>query len=387
VTADRVGGCPLGTSSKGPDRGVILFPLAAAVIAAACAVMIGRDAARRPKPDKIAWLIAFALFALAAGAEVVGALAGWSPLLARIYYLAGAVLVVGYLALGELYLLAPGPTRRFGPGVMLLLTALSAAVVFDAPIDGARLPTEGWRAIERGPALVALAAGINGLGTVILAGGVVWSAWRFWRLGVQRHRMIGCALIAVGTLVVAAGGTLTRFGQPAYLYIAMALGVAIIFAGYLETRRSDVFRAAAPAPGMTAGVEANGARLGGRSLGSGFVVQPSTRTGGDVADQPADPAIAFIEATFLDLPADACARRCVEWSVAPPPEAAFDRETARAVWGLRLRLSDAGRRRFDALPAPAQAQLAELYDDVLLPPRRRRRAPKQSRPPARLTRR
>ncbi|HET7094917.1 MAG TPA: hypothetical protein VFI22_15605, partial [Thermomicrobiales bacterium] len=83
---------------------MIVFPLAAAIIAAACAVMIGRDAARRPKPDKIAWLIAFILFALAAGCEVVGALAGWTPLLARTYYLEGAVLVVGFLALGELYL-------------------------------------------------------------------------------------------------------------------------------------------------------------------------------------------------------------------------------------------------------------------------------------------
>jgi hypothetical protein len=43
-------------------------------------------------------------------------------------------------------------------------------------------------------------------------------------------------------------------------------------------------------------------------------------------------------------------------------------------------LSDEGRRRLDALPAAQQAQLAELYDDVLLPPRSQRRAPKRSRP-------
>src|SRR5581483_11190616 len=116
--------------------------------------MIGRDAARRPKPDKIAWLIAFALFAVAAACEVAGSLAGWTPLLARVYYLAGAVLVVGYLALGELYLLAPRATRRFGPGVMLLLTALAVTVVLDAPIDAARLSADGWRALQRGPALV-----------------------------------------------------------------------------------------------------------------------------------------------------------------------------------------------------------------------------------------
>ena len=124
----------------------------------------------------------------------------------------------------------------------LLVTALAATVVLDAPIDAARAGRRLAGDRTRRPALVALAAGINGFGTAILAGGVVWSAWRFWRLGIQRHRMIGCVLIAVGTLVVAAGGTLTRFGQPEYLYIAMALGVAVIFAGYLETRRLDIGR-------------------------------------------------------------------------------------------------------------------------------------------------
>ncbi len=357
---------------------MIVFPLAAAVIAAVCAVMIGRDAARRPKPDKIAWLIAFALFAVAAGCEVVGSAAGWTPLLARVYYLAGAVLVVGYLALGELYLLAPGATRRFGPGVMLLLTALAVTIVLDAPIDAARLSAEGWRALQRGPALVALAAGINGLGTAILAGGVVWSAARFWRLGIQRHRMIGCVLIAMGTLVVAAGGTLTRFGQPEYLYIAMALGVAIIFAGYLETRRLDVGRVSAPsaprfAPGVAERVGPTVVPAGPAANGAMFRAAPTA----PAAVQP-DPAVDFIETTFLALSPDACDRLCETWSV-PAADSSFDRSTARSVWGLRSRLSIDGRRRFDAMPPSVQAQLAELYDDVLLPPRSQRRAPKRSR--------
>ncbi|HET7094953.1 MAG TPA: hypothetical protein VFI22_15785, partial [Thermomicrobiales bacterium] len=288
----------------------------------------------------------------------------------------------GFLALGELYLLAPGPTRRFGPGVTLLLTALAAAVVFDAPIDETRLAADGWRAIERGPALVALAAGINGVGTLILAGGVVWSAWRFWRMGIQRHRMIGCALIAVGTLVVAAGGTLTRFGQPEYLYIAMAVGVAIIFAGYLETRRLDVGRSMGVPLGASIAARAgvNGGSAPPPAVAS---ERPATGPGaawGQMAPTEADPAIAFIEATFLTLPAAACAARCAAWSVPPTADAAFDRDTARAVWGLRRRLSDDGRRRFDALPGSTQAQLAELYDDVLLPPRPQRRAPKRPRP-------
>jgi hypothetical protein len=69
---------------------VIAFPAISALISFACALVIAADAVRRPRPDKVAWVIAFAIFAVAAGAEVVGSLAGWSVLLARVYYLTGA---------------------------------------------------------------------------------------------------------------------------------------------------------------------------------------------------------------------------------------------------------------------------------------------------------
>ncbi|MDQ3547954.1 MAG: hypothetical protein M3439_03960, partial [Chloroflexota bacterium] len=80
---------------------------------------------------------------------------------------------------------------------------------------------------------------INGLGTLVLVGGTLYSAWLFWRRGIQRHRMIGCLLIAAGTLSVASGGTLTRLGSHQYLYIAMSLGIALIFTGYVRTRKPD----------------------------------------------------------------------------------------------------------------------------------------------------
>ena len=80
----------------------------AAVIAAICAAFVGWDALRRPRPERVIWAAAFLLFTVAAACEVIGSAIGWSPTLARVYYLTGAVLVVGVLALGELYLLLPG---------------------------------------------------------------------------------------------------------------------------------------------------------------------------------------------------------------------------------------------------------------------------------------
>lgn len=351
---------------------MVAFPAAAALISLACALVVARDAWRRPKPDKVAWAVAFAVFALAAGAEVVGALAGWTPLLARLYYLAGATLVVGYLALGELYLLVPRRVSAVGPGAALLVTALGVTFVLDATVDRARLADDGWDALERGPALVALAAGVNGLGTLVLVGGALWSAWRFRRLGIQRHRMVGCVLVAAGTLVVAAGGTLTRFGQREYLYIAMAAGVAIIFAGYLEARRPDPARAApiaaddllAPANGSIG--EAIPAGRGANGRGASVPVPP-VHPDVPVADEAGDPAIDFIERCWLPLADAALAEAGRVWSVDRPQTDRFGRDEARRVWALRLRLSPNGQRAFDAHHPAAKLQLAELYHEVLAP--------------------
>ena len=351
---------------------MVVVAAAAALISLACALTVAGDAVRRPRPDKLAWAVAFAVFAVAAGAEVVGAVWGWSAPLARLYYLAGATLVVGYLAVGELYLLAPRRIAAVAPGATMLVTALAAAVVLDAPVDAARLEADGWRALERGPALIALAAGINTLGTVVLVGGALWSAWRFRRLGVQRHRTIGCILIAVGTLLVAAGGTLTRFGREEYLYLAMATGVAVIYAGYLEARRPD--------HGARPTTAADAAELDPAAVAlsqpppapgrRGTLVRlPTPRATGQAAREPAtaDPAIAFVEERLLPLDDAALAAACRAWSAERMAVDRVSREEARRAWALRLRLSPAGRAAFDAHGAPARLQLAELYHEVLAP--------------------
>lgn len=339
---------------------MVLLAALSALISLACTVAVARDARCRPRPDKLAWVVAFALFAVAAGAEVAGSTLGWTPALARLYYLAGAVLTVGYLALGELYLLAARRIARVAPGATLLVTAIAAATVLDAPVDRDRLDADGWEAIERGPALIALVSSINGLGTLIVVGGALYSAWRFHRLGIQRQRTIGCVLIAVGTMLVAAGGYLTRFGHEEWLYVGMAAGVAVIFAGYLETRRPEPARPETAAPVSGTGVPAPvplSVVRGGADRGVGARGAP-----GDV-----DPVIAFLEARFLPLDDAALAAACRVWSVERGTADRFQREEARRVWALRLRLSPGGQAALDGHGVPAQLQLAELYHEVLAP--------------------
>ncbi|HEY8447477.1 MAG TPA: hypothetical protein VIL01_10245 [Thermomicrobiales bacterium] len=336
---------------------MVALPAIATLISLACALVIARDAMRRPRPHTIAWTIAFAIFAIAAGAEVVGSVSEWTPTVARVYYLTGAVLVVGYLAVGELYLLAANRISRFAPGATLLVTAVAISLVWSAPIDTARLKDDAWEAIERGPALTALTVTLNSLGTVVVVGGALYSAWRFKQRGVFRHRMIGCVLIAVGTLTVAAGGTLTRFGAHEYLYIAMAIGVAIIFAGYLETRRPDAPPATQPATQPAPAKETRPEPVTARPAPS--------MNGRDGASAPAaDPAIAYLEQTLLPLDDDALSEACRVWSAPRPDVDGFSREEARRVWALRLKLSPEAQALFDAHSVPVRLQVTELYYDV-----------------------
>lgn len=331
---------------------MVVLPALASIVSLACAVLLGRDARRRATPDKIAWLIAFSLFSLAAAAEVFGSLIGWSPLLVRGYYLAGAMLVVGFLGLGQLYLLVPNRIARVGPGLALFVVAVAAALLLDSPVDSTRLASDGWHALERGPALVALTVALNVLGTATVVGGAIFSAWQFWRRGIFRHRMFGCLLIALGTLVVASGGTLTRLGQPDYLYIAMAIGASIIFAGYLEARRREAPTVRRPPIAATV-VE-----------GPPLATARNGHAGGGPHD---DPAVAYVVKLLSSNPPATIAERCAFWSIEPEPVTRFDRAQARRVWSLRLRLPVAAQESLDKLPASTQIQVADLYVEVLAP--------------------
>lgn len=328
---------------------MIAFPAFAALVAALCAASLVWDAVHRPRPERITWAIAFIIFALAAGSEVIGAIVGWNPFLARIYYLSGAVLVVGVLALGELYLLFPGRLPSFTTGLALLIAALSATVVWSAPIDQQRLPTEGWHAIERGPVLIALAVALNAGGTAILAGGALFSAWAMRGKPDLRRRAAGCLLIAVGTLIVASGGTLTRLGRPEYLYLAMSAGIVIIFSGVLLTRggaarRKTALYAPSDSPGS-----------------SRLVALPRKAERG-VA--PLDDGLVLVGQRLLELDAAEMAAFCRQWSAAPRESSDLDRADAQRLWHMRVLLSPEQQAALDKLPLTTQAQLAELFQEV-----------------------
>jgi hypothetical protein len=224
-----------------------ILPGAAAALCLALAWSMLRRFAARHRLHELIWGCTFLAFGLAAGTELYAGLFGWTPPLVRLYYLAGASLSVGFLALGTLVLLVPRRIALVALAVVLVQSAFMVFLVLRSPVDPEAVRVAGWSALGRDANLRALALTINVLGTLVVLIGTFGSAYAQWVNG-GGGRALGVLLIGVGTLVVAAGGSLTRYGHH-LLYGPMVLGLLLIFAGYQ--------RATAPG-GKPAGASATG---------------------------------------------------------------------------------------------------------------------------------
>ena len=221
-----------------------ILPMSATILAGAFAiVLLNRYFGTRRRPHELMWGIAFILFAIGAACQVLADVTGtWTPLVARVYYLTGAILNVGFLGLGTVYLIFSRRVANVSLAIMLALSAISFYVLFTVPVEPSLLAQEaGWKAVTGvSTAPRWLAAVTNTLGTVLVVGGALWSGIVFWRKRTQKHRMVGVFLLAGGTFIIALGGTitgLTGLRNHDYLYLTMVVGLIFMFVGYLQTVR------------------------------------------------------------------------------------------------------------------------------------------------------
>ena len=198
----------------------------------------------RRRPHELAWTVSLAMFAAASAALWVAEAGGWSSPSFRAFYLFGAILNVPWLALGTVFLLAG---RRIGDGVrwgLVLASGFAAGVLVTAPLR-APVPTdelpEGQELFEPLPRI--LAAVGSGVAALVVIAGALWSAWRLARgraIGSRtqtvpaRRLAAGNVVIALGTLVLSASGTLAgRLGKDTAFAVTLVAGVVILFCGFL----------------------------------------------------------------------------------------------------------------------------------------------------------
>ena len=216
------------------------------------------------------WAIALGMFSLASVALAYGLGIGWNGFAFGVYYLFGAVLNVPFLGLGQIYLVWPDRIA-YAASVAVTAFALAATVtvlttpmtitpsgkahipsgreVYATHIPEERLPsickeraTANTPECRRDADPLAIWPRIfavfgNVIGTLLVVAGTVTSAAKLLR---KRNRTraatrtaLGNLAIAAGVIVVASGGTGARFGTTALLPFTLALGVSMMYTGFV----------------------------------------------------------------------------------------------------------------------------------------------------------
>jgi hypothetical protein len=220
-----------------------VFPLTAAVVALAFAAALGRRFARSRRIYLAMWCGALLMYAIASLAVAAGAASGWSRTLFEVYWILGAVLNVPLLAAGEVHLLGRGQVLDLIVWVALAFVfAYTIAVTRGAPVDPAalaeRLPS-GKEVFGDGSAAHRLPQLISIPSYLILVAGATWSGWRMRGRPDLRDRSTGTLLVAAGaTITAAAGSAFAAVGNLPGFSLALLVGVAVMFAGFLRATRS-----------------------------------------------------------------------------------------------------------------------------------------------------
>ena len=217
-----------------------LLPFISSVVSFVFSLLVFKRYLARRGIHLLVWGIGLVFYGIGGFCEAYYGACGWNPLIFRLWYLFGAILVAAWLGQGTVYLLA---NRKWAHGLMVLLilgSLYGLIRVFSALLDPGLMITSVHTGSELSghaivtPGVRTLTPFFNLYGTVTLVGGAAWSAWIFWRKRILLHRTIGNILIAVGAMLPAFGGTFSRFGLAGALYLGELLGAVLMFVGFIR---------------------------------------------------------------------------------------------------------------------------------------------------------
>ncbi len=215
------------------------LPLVSSLITFVFAGFVFRRWLRRRRAHLLVWGIGLTMYAIGGLMEALYGFFGWNPLVFRLWYLFGAVLVAAWLGQGTVYLLvrrrvAGVPIAHVLMAILIVGSLYAGHRVFTAELDPTRMiagELSGHAIVT--PGVRVLTPFFNIYGVVMLVGGAIYSAWIFWRKRILLNRTIGNILIAAGALAPAFGGAFQRFGIPLALYVGEFVGAVLMFMGFL----------------------------------------------------------------------------------------------------------------------------------------------------------
>jgi glutaredoxin len=271
----------------------VLVSAAASLVSLVFAIALGQRYLARGRVNRalVYWTVSLTMFFLATAAMFFGELVGWGPGIYRIFFLFGATLVVPWLAMGTVQISSPdrvtlrvlgvtslvvgalftlqmvradepevwvvgavlgllwglllvstdGQRATAGSQVIIavyttaaVVASLGAPMIASVPVD--ELPSASE---QFGSFVVGFSRGGSGLGALLVVVGAVTAAVRLRGRGAP-HSIVGNLLIGVGVTIAGLGAV---FGDTEGHAIAFAVGVAVMYAGFVRTTRG-----AAPVP-------------------------------------------------------------------------------------------------------------------------------------------
>jgi hypothetical protein len=215
------------------------WPLITGIIGALFTLLLVKQYLERRKLHQIAWSIGFLIYTIAAFMEAYSEFTNsWDHTIYRIYIVFAASLV-GFLGLGVVYLIS----RKKIYGHLFLIFVCTVMAIFLYGTFTTDLVSEnlvagitvGGTALGESrsfPRVCSLFLNIPG--TIFLLGGAIYSIFHFADKKQYRYRVWANVLIAVGTLIIAAAGSMARAGHSVGLYPAEMLGAAFLLWGFLK---------------------------------------------------------------------------------------------------------------------------------------------------------
>jgi hypothetical protein len=208
-----------------------VLPLVTAVVSGSFAVAVAMRYLRKRGSAQLAWAIGLLLFTVAAFMGFLARTGGATEVEYRLFYLFGAITNVAWLALGTVFIVAPR-YGRVALASVLALSAIAVYAVFAYPVDIA-VAVDTGKGYPDGSLPRILAAIGSGVGSLVLIGGALWSAWVFFRRRNQGRRALANTIIAVGVFIAAAGGTAAFTGASGIVELTNLVGVSVMFIGFL----------------------------------------------------------------------------------------------------------------------------------------------------------
>src|SRR3972149_6941418 len=185
---------------------------------------------QKKKTYQFIWGMGLLIFSFTTLFEFISEIYGWNIPMYRAYYVLIASLVA-ILGLGTVYLF----NRRAGRYLNLYFAVIIAALIIstlnaDVASEKLKERTVGGSAMPANVRIISPFLTIPG--SIALIGGALYS----WYMTRRNYNLF----IAIGALLVASGGGLSRFGMEWALYMLELLGVAVMYIGFIKSDGGNI---------------------------------------------------------------------------------------------------------------------------------------------------